>query len=212
VHSGRYLGPCMPMAPGIPRRRRPLNGSRTIATVEEDVARDVIHRLEQLGIDYFITGSEALPRYGEPRQTADIDLVLAFPADRFPEIRAVFESDYVVNEPVPARNRMMASVVAQSGLGKADLILDRRDLWGRSSMERRQAWEHPGLGRVWVASLEDLILAKLEWSEGVSELQLRDCANMLRTNADIVDWTHLERYARVLGVDDILARLRAAPT
>jgi hypothetical protein len=59
---------------------------------------------------------------------------------------------------------------------------------------------------------QPLILAKLEWSEGVSELQLRDCANLLRANADIVDWTYLERYARVLGVDEILARLRAALT
>ena len=71
-------------------------------------------------------------------------------------------------------------------------------------------WDHPRLGDVWVLSLEDLILAKLEWSEGVSELQLRDCANLLRTNAATLDWSYLERHARVLGVDEILARLRAA--
>ncbi len=75
----------------------------------------------------------------------------------------------------------------------------------------RQAWDHPRLGGVWVRSLEDLILAKLESSQGVSELQIRDCANLLRTNAATVDWIYLERYARVLGVEELLARLRAAP-
>jgi hypothetical protein len=178
--------------------------------VEEDVAADVIRRLERLGVEYCITGSEALPRYGEPRQTADIDVVLAMPVREFGRIRTAFEADYVVNEPITAQGRAMASVVAQSGLGKADLILGRDDAWARSAMARREAWDHPRLGRVWVLSLEDLILAKLEWSRGVSELQLRDCANLLRTNAASVDWRYLERFARVLRVDEILARLRTA--
>lgn len=178
--------------------------------MEEDVAADVIRRLEGLGVQYCITGSEALPRYGEPRQTADIDVVVAMPVSEFGRIRTAFEADYVVNEPIAAEGRAMASVVAQSGLGKADLILGRDDAWARSAMARREAWDHPRLGRVWVLSLEDLILAKLEWSRGVSELQLRDCANLLRTNATGVDWSYLERFARVLRVDRILARLRAA--
>jgi hypothetical protein len=189
-----------------PRDRAPGN----ISAVEEDVAADVIRRLEALGVEYCITGSEALPRYGEPRQTADIDLLLAMPVHEFDRIRKAFQADYVVNEPIDAQGRAMASVVAQSGLGKADLIIGRHDAWARSAMKRREAWDHPRLGRVWVLSLEDLILAKLEWSGGVSELQLRDCANLLRTNAGNVDWTYLERFARVLGVDHTLARLRAA--
>jgi hypothetical protein len=178
--------------------------------VEDDVSADVIRRLERLGIEYVITGSEALPRYGEPRQTTDIDLVLRMPTEDFHKIRLAFERDYVVNDPIGAGGRAFASVVAQSGLGKADLILGRDDAWGRSAMARRQSWDHPRLGTVWVLALEDLILAKLEWSEGVSELQLRDCRNLLRTNAGTVDWAYLERFARVLGVDDILARLRTS--
>lgn len=180
--------------------------------VEEDVAADVIRRLRLMGVDYYITGSEALARYGEPRQTADIDIVLEMDPMDFERVDRAFRGDYVVNPPIGAGDRKIASVVAQSGLGKADLILGRRDQWARSAMDRRDPWDHPRLGSVWVLSLEDLILAKLEWSDGVSELQLRDCANLLRTNAATVDMQYLERYARVLGVEDLLARLRAAPT
>lgn len=180
--------------------------------VEENVAADVIRRLRSLGVEYYITGSEALPRYGEPRQTADTDIVLAMDPADFERVGAAFQADYVVKLPIGSGDTKVASVVAQSGLGKADLIIGRRDPWARSAMARREAWDHPHLGTVWVISLEDLILAKLEWSRGVSELQIRDCANLLRTNAATVDVSYLERYARVLGVEDLLARLRAAST
>jgi hypothetical protein len=180
--------------------------------VEEDVAADVIRRLERIGVDYVITGSEALPRYGEPRQTADIDLVLSLDPAQFGRIERAFEDGYVVNAPIGEGPVRYASVVALSGLGKADLILGRTDAWARSVMKRREPWDHPRLGSVWVLSLEDLLLAKLEWSAGVSELQLRDCANLVRANADRIDWTYLERFARVLGVTEVLDRVRAAST
>ena len=51
-------------------------------------------------------------------------------------------------------------------------------------MARRRTAEHPTFGTVWVAAIEDLILAKLMWSEGTSELQLRDCAILMRINRD----------------------------
>jgi len=165
-----------------------------------------------MGVEYYITGSEALARYGEPRQTADIDIVLQMDPMDFERVDRAFRGDYVVHAPIGAGDRKIASVVAQSGLGKADFILGRRDHWARSAMGRPQPWDHPRFGSVWVLSLEDLILAKLERSEGVSELQLRDCANLLRTNAATVDTQYLERYSRVLGVEDLLARLRAAST
>ncbi|MGH2456662.1 MAG: hypothetical protein ACRDHD_10455 [Candidatus Limnocylindria bacterium] len=177
--------------------------------MEEDVSADVIHRLERLGIEYIITGSEALGRYGEPRQTADIDIVLNLGPEEFSSVRRAFEDGYVVNEPMAARGRILASVVSMQGLGKADFMIGRSDAWSRSALARRERWDHPALGPTWVLSLEDLILAKLEWSEGVSELQLRDCANLLRANAGNVDWTYLDRFARVLGISEVLDRVRA---
>lgn len=78
-------------------------------------------------------------------------------------------------------------------------------------MARRARWDHPSWGPVWVSSLEDLVLAKLGRSEGVSELQQRDCASLLRMNRDGLDVAYLERWARVLGVGDLLEAARHAP-
>jgi hypothetical protein len=173
--------------------------------------REVIERLEELGVPYYVTGSEALGRYGEPRQTMDLDLVVDLDAAGFGRIAPGFDEAYLIAEPVDFGGHVIASLISKTTLDKVDLILDRTDAWARSAMARRQRFEHPRHGPVWIASLEDLILAKLEWSEGVSELQLRDCRNLIVVNRDVIDWEYVERFASVLGIADRLAGVRDAP-
>jgi hypothetical protein len=38
--------------------------------------REMFDRLEALSVPCFLTGSEALARYGQPRQTTDVDIVV----------------------------------------------------------------------------------------------------------------------------------------
>ena len=78
-------------------------------------------------------------------------------------------------------------------------------------MVRRVRIDHPTFGPSWVSSLEDLILAKLIWSEGTSELQLRDCGILMRVNRDRLDNAYLEGWARRLGVERHLSEVRRAP-
>ena len=91
---------------------------------------------------------------------------------------------------------------------RVDLMFGRHDAWTRSAFDRVSVVDHPGLGPAPIISPEDLILAKLEWSDGgSSELQLRDCGSIIRVTAGL-DWYYLERYAAVLGVDRLLEALR----
>ena len=56
-----------------------------------------IEPLEHLGIPYCITGSVAASVYGEPRLTADIDVVLLLRVDDIAALREAFpEADYYV--------------------------------------------------------------------------------------------------------------------
>ncbi len=170
--------------------------------------RDVFVTLDRLGIRYYITGSEALPRYGEPRQTMDVDVVIDVSPTDFSTIARAFEQGSVVTDPIDTGAHVMASLIPTSALGKVDLILSRDDAWSRSAMERRRRWEHPEYGPVWIASLEDLILAKLAWSSGTSELQLRDCRNLMVVNRQTIDWKYLERWAASIGMKELLAQVR----
>ena len=174
-----------------------------------DIERDVLDRLERAGIEYYITGSEALSVWAEPRQTIDIDIVTDLPAARYDAvIRPAFEDAYLVNDLIVVDGRGYGSVIHRTEVRKADLVMRRDDAWGRVAFERRRQVEDPVLGRAWFISPEDLVLAKLVWSDGgVSERQVADAASIVRLRPDL-DWAHVDAYARVLGVTDLVERLR----
>ena len=172
-----------------------------------DAVRDALGRLEAAGLRWYLTGSEALGPYAVPRQTDDTDVVVDLPASDFERVFAPFEDAFAVARPIRTPGRWLASLVSLEGWGKVDIVLRDDDPWGRVALERRRRFEHPAYGPVWLSSPEDLLLAKLEWSEGTSELQLRDCVELLRANPGL-DRAYLDRHAAVLGVADLLARVR----
>lgn len=164
--------------------------------------------LERSGLPWYVTGSEALAAYGSPRQTMDTDVVLDASVDKLDALaRSLADSSYYA-EPVRFGNRTLAALIALDGAGKVDLIVRDPDAWGKAAMGRRQRWRHPVLGPIWISSLEDLVLAKLEWSEGTSELQLRDCAALLRMAAGSEDAPYLDEWAHRLGLIPLLQQVR----
>jgi hypothetical protein len=172
--------------------------------------REVIECLERLGLGYFVTGSEAGACYGVLRQTYDVDIVVDLQPGGFVRLQPSFEGLFAIAEEVDYGAFSMASLISTQTVEKADLIFRHPSPWARSAMERRRRFEHPTLGPVWISSLEDLVLAKLVWSEGTSELQLRDCGTLIRINATGIDWPYLEQWAPLLGVESLLEGVRRA--
>ena len=173
------------------------------------VERDILDRIERLGIDHFVTGSWALGVYAEPRMTRDIDIVAAIDRGAYESsIRPEFETDYLVNDPIDLGGRWIGGLIHRREIARADLLFGRDDAWARSAMSRRRRWPDPTLGPIWVIAPEDLVLAKLEWSEGTAELQLRDVRSILRLTDDL-DVPYLERYAAILGITERLEAVRA---
>ena len=173
--------------------------------------RPVIAALEERGWPWYLTGSEALAAYGAPRQTMDTDLVVEAPLGDLDALAASLLDSFLYAEPIHVGRRWMASLIDRASVGKVDLIVRDPDAWGTEAMRRRRPWDHPAWGAIWVSTLEDLILAKLEWSEGVSELQLRDCASLLRMNRATVEDAYLDRWSQSLGIVQLLEAARRAP-
>jgi hypothetical protein len=173
-----------------------------------NVERDVLDRLEALGIPYYVTGSWASGFYAEPRMTRDMDVVLGISLiDHEQRIRPAFERDFLVNDPVDMGGRWMGGLIHKTEIDRIDLIFGRDDAWARSAMQRRGDVDHPTLGNVWMITPEDLVIAKLEWSQGVSELQVRDVRSIIRL-VDDLDWTYLEGQAAQLGLAHRLETVR----
>ena len=172
--------------------------------------REVFDVLDDLAIDWFVTGSEAAACYGVLRQTFDTDVVIDMKPSEFERIAHALPG-FAIAQPIEFEDFAMASVVSKETAGKVDLILRRASPHARRIMDRRRPCEHREFGHIWVSSLEDLVVAKLEWSQGVSELQLRDCGQLLRLNGASVDWPYLERAAAERGVAALLEQVRHAP-
>ena len=169
---------------------------------------DVIERLGAAGIGFFVTGSEAMAILGIAyRATNDIDLVLDLdPAAYERRLRPAFEPDYLVAALLHVGRRWMGSAIRSRGeVYKADFVIREPDPWGTDALGRAITLDDPGLGSVRVSTVEDLLLAKLEFADGdLDGLQGRDILRLLAAHGDRLDDPYLRRHAAGLGVEAML--------
>lgn len=172
-----------------------------------DFVSTIIGALNEADLPYFVTGSYASIAYSEPRSTLDIDLV----------VRASFEllEDFHTKmlalglyAPSIKQDIDIFNVIDPESQWKADIIAWRDEPFDRERLERRVLVEIlPGL-HAYIPTVEDMILAKLDWIKGRdSPMQLWDIESMLEINADSIDYTYLRHWARKLDVSTSLERL-----
>jgi hypothetical protein len=161
--------------------------------------------LERLALPYCITGSVAASVYGEPRLTADIDVVLLLKAQDVEALRSAFpESDYYVppeeklHQEVARNTRGMFNLVHHKSQFKADIYLAASDPLHAWALEHRRRIDLGGCG-AWIAPPEYVILRKLEFlREGGSDKHIRDIRFILAATA--LDRAFLEQEVSRLGV------------
>ncbi|MBI2754431.1 MAG: hypothetical protein HYX46_13130 [Betaproteobacteria bacterium] len=167
--------------------------------------------LERLGLPYCITGSVAASVYGEPRLTADIDVVLLLRAEDIPAFKSAFpDSDYYVPPEETLRLEAARSVrgtfnlIHHASQFKADVYVAARDPLHAWALEQRRRIELEGSG-AWIAPPEYVILRKLEYlREGGQDKHVRDIRFILAATA--VDRRFLESEVARLGVQAQWAR------
>lgn len=165
----------------------------------------VLSALEEAGVEYMLTGSIAGSYHGVPRTTQDIDLVvdgsgedlLAFA--RSMSQQGFYVSEDAVGEAVEIRGQF--SVIDPRTAWKIDLILRRDRGFSRTEFERRTQEEALGM-RLWMATAEDVILAKLEWAGHTgSERQMEDVVGIIGSQGVALDRPYIERWSRELGIE-----------
>jgi hypothetical protein len=172
--------------------------------------------LERLGLPYCITGSVAASVYGEPRLTADIDIVLLLKADDIAALRRAFpESAYYVPPDEALRlelarsTRGMFNLIHHASQFKADVYLAARDPLHAWALEHRRRIDLEGSG-AWIAPPEYVIVRKLEFlREGGSDKHVRDIRFMLAATA--VDLAFVETEVTRLGLRGEWRRCGSAP-
>lgn len=172
----------------------------------------VVSRLESAGIPYMMTGSMAMSIYTVPRMTRDVDFVIECTPGDASRIAELFMGDCYVDESSvrrAAREHSVFNVIHNEWITKADFIVRKDEEYRKVEFDRRQSVDIGGVN-VFVVRPEDLILSKLSWSmKGDSELQLRDSRSLCAGTSEL-DWAYVERWATILGLSELLERVRPA--
>ena len=130
-----------------------------------------------------LSGSTASTFHGEPRSTNDIDFVVELDLDGVDRLASELPADQYYFDADTARDAVrrqsQVNVIDHASGWKADLIVKKRRRFSEVEFGRRQR-VRLGENEVWMASPEDVILAKLEWaSRSGSERPLRDVRGVL---------------------------------
>ena len=175
--------------------------------------RSVVAALDAAGVPFMLTGSLAAAYHGAGRATMDIDVVID-PTEpqlgvlvRALERSGLYVSGDAADEALT--HRSMFNVVDTASGWKADLIIRKLRPFSEMELRRRQPAAYEGCA-LWVASAEDVIVAKLEWARqgGGADQQLNDVRGIIGTQANRLDRAYIERWVDDLGVRDLWASVQ----
>ncbi|NLY02450.1 MAG: hypothetical protein GXY83_40725 [Rhodopirellula sp.] len=171
--------------------------------------------LERLGIAYFVGGSVASTAHGYPRSTVDADLVADVQFGHVAALVAALEADYYIDAEMVREaiaDRSCFNVIHLPTMFKVDVFVSKNRAFDREVFARkaRRAVD-PGEpeSELFLASAEDIILAKLEWyrlGNEVSERQWRDVQGVVKMQWQRLDRAYLAKWAAALEVADLLER------
>jgi len=178
-----------------------------------EVAHGIGAKLDALEVPWVVVGSVASSLLGDPRATADLDLVADLRGAHVREFCRSIADDYYVDEDTArwaTSTRRSFNVIHQATVTKIDIFCCKADPLSRAQLQRRVFHQVAGKSTP-VLAPEDAILQKLRWLQelGTSERQWRDALGILRVRWDVLDREYLEIQARDNGLDELLRKLIA---
>lgn len=158
-----------------------------------------------------LTGSFAGAYYGASRSTQDVDFVIdPSPVQLQMFVQLLVSPDYYSDLEDALRaldRRSMFNVLDLVSGWKIDFILRKSRDFSKVEFQRRLSVEIQGL-QLFVATPEDVILAKLEWAKlGGSQRQIEDVAAILRGMSPGLDMPYMSKWVAELGLGEQWERL-----
>jgi len=177
---------------------------------EAELLIDCLRRLENLGSDYMLVGSMASNYWGVPRSTHDIDFVIRYSDADVNNLVAAFQSDFFIQE-ISVRSALRPPHQFNALDNRSALKVDFFGVAGdayefeRFSRRRRiRLFDQDA----WIAAPEDVLLHKLRWHRiSPTDRQITDARGIYAVSGDHLDFDYLNRWAREIGVDDLLHRV-----
>ena len=176
-----------------------------------DFLRRLVANLDAADVAYMVVGSLASTYHGEPRATQDVDMVVQLPLASTPQLIRQFPDDryYISAEAAfdAVRRRSQFNVIDHETGWKADLVVLKQRPFSQLEFQRRVSAELLGI-HLWLASAEDTIVTKLEWSSLTgSDRQFNDVVGIVSRPDAQLDLNYVNHWCAVLGIADLWTKL-----
>ena len=155
----------------------------------------VTRAFDALGIDYVVVGSFASSIHGEYRASGDIDIIADLEFRHIEPLEAALKEEFYVDDLTIRRaleQRRSFNVIHLKAIFKVDIFVPSTNLVKQQLSRRERHKLDPNEEqKIWIASAEDTILAKLQWyrmGKEVSELQWRDVRGIIGTQGSGLDF------------------------
>ncbi len=171
-----------------------------------DAFRRIVEHLNQCNLNYMVVGSFASAYYSSPRSTADLDIVIEAPFEQLKCLVASLQaSDYYAELDAALdalRHESLFNVLDNRNGWKIDFILLKSRPFDREEFRRRVPAKLFDI-QLFVASAEDVIISKLEWSKlGGSQRQIEDVGKVLAAQWKTLDQTYLSKWIGELQLQE----------
>ena len=180
---------------------------------QQELLKKVVGILEQIGIEYMLTGSVVSSLQGEPRSTHDIDMVIAIQSAQVHSLSEAFaQPDYYLDENSvleAIKQSSMFNLLEINSGDKVDFWMLGEDKFDQLRFSRKYGEDFEGI-KIKVSTPEDTILSKLRWaklSEG-SEKQFGDALRVYEVQYANLDKNYLEEWSKELGLEALWKRLK----
>jgi hypothetical protein len=178
------------------------------------ITLSVIEVFEKLNIPYLIGGSLASALYGTARSTLDTDLVADLRPEQVSALVRMLHQDFYIDQGMildAIQHQSSFNVIHLETAFKVDVFVIKSRRFDQEQFQRRRLEVVINVPerKAFVATAEDIVLAKLEWFRmggEVSDQQWRDILGVLKVQAGRLDLDYLQNWAAELGVLDLLAR------
>ncbi len=175
---------------------------------------EVIRIVEDLQLPYAVGGSVASSIHGEPRASADADLIVEVSEAQLGAlVNRLLEAYYVSEDAArdAVRRRSSFNVIHLDSMYKVDIFVAGASKLDREQLRRRVriALTTAPQFDAYVTAAENLVLRKLDWfrqSGETSDRQWRDVLGILKVQAGALDMDYLVRSAEDSGLRNLLDR------
>jgi hypothetical protein len=171
-----------------------------------DAFRRIVEHLNQCNLNYMVVGSFASTYYGEPRSTADLDVVIEATSEQLKRLVSDLQaSDYYAELGAALdalRQESLFNVIDNRTGWKIDLIFRKSRAFDHEEFRRRVPAKLFDI-QLFVASAEDVIVSKLEWAKlGGSQRQIEDVAKVMAVHWKALDQTYLSKWIGELELQE----------